>query len=151
MRNHKQQQSTASAILLNSALAGILALGIGTGSAFASGDASGVTTDLAATTSTAVNVSVNADSEEKPSLLPGDFFYFIKSIYENIRLAVTVNDVKEAKLLAELAQERLAEAKALLEKGEQEKAEELLQKSIDTQEKAVELHYRVQDPVGGQQ
>jgi hypothetical protein len=134
MSNQSNPHTTnKSSILMKSALAGVLAFGIGAGSVYASDDAAVVTT----ATESSPAVTNATDIEEKPSLLPGDFFYFIKSIYENIRLAITVNDLKEAKLLTELAKERLSEAQALIEEGEQEKAEAVLQLSIDTQVKAV--------------
>ena len=66
---------------------------------------------------------------EKPSLLPGDFFYFVKVTMEKIKLALTLDDKKEAKLLAEFSAERLAEAEALLADGKEKEAIELIQKS----------------------
>ncbi|MBB6452532.1 hypothetical protein HNQ94_000977 [Salirhabdus euzebyi] len=81
---------------------------------------------------------VELDNEEDPSLIPGDFFYFVKMISENIRLAITIDDYKEAQLLANFAAERIAEANALLKAGETEKAEELLNDAIALQEKAGE-------------
>jgi chemotaxis protein histidine kinase CheA len=80
---------------------------------------------------------VNLDEEtEAPSLIPGDFFYFVKVMLEKIRLAVTIDDYKEAGLLAEFAGERIAEAKKLIVEGEKEEAEKLLQEAITTQELA---------------
>jgi hypothetical protein len=66
---------------------------------------------------------------EKPSLLPGDFFYFVKVTIEKIKLALTLDDKEEAKLLAEFSAERLAEAEALLADGKEKEAIELIQKS----------------------
>ncbi len=77
-------------------------------------------------------------AEETSPLVPGDFFYFVKQMIEKVRLAVTVDDYKEAKLLADFAAERIAEANALLVKGKTEEAEELLQKAIETQEAATD-------------
>lgn len=76
--------------------------------------------------------------EEAPALVPGDFFYFAKTFMEQIRLAVTVDDYKEAQLLAEFAAERIAEANALIAEGKTEEATELLQKAIETQTAATE-------------
>ncbi|MGD7022574.1 DUF5667 domain-containing protein [Rossellomorea vietnamensis] len=70
------------------------------------------------------------DVKESPSLLPGDFFYFAKVVLEKIQLAFTADDVKEAKLLAGFAAERLSEALALLEEGEEEKAIEMIEKAL---------------------
>ncbi|GAA0323610.1 hypothetical protein GCM10008967_12660 [Bacillus carboniphilus] len=81
----------------------------------------------------------NEEAElEEPALVPGDFFYFVKLMTEKIRLAVTFDDYKESKLLAEFAAERIAEANALIAKGEIEEAEELLQEAIAIQEQAGE-------------
>ena len=81
---------------------------------------------------------MNESETETPDLLPGDFFYFVKTMYENIRLALTVNDVKEARLLTAFAQERLEEANALLAQGKTKEANLSLQKSLETQQSAVQ-------------
>ena len=70
-------------------------------------------------------------SADTPTLLPGDFFYFAKLTFEKIQLAFTMDDAKEAKLLAEYAAERLAEVEALFKDGKQEEAIEALNKAID--------------------
>lgn len=87
------------------------------------------------------NVEVKAVEEletEQPSLVPGEFFYFTKIMIEKVRLAITFDEYKEARLLAEFAEERIAEANVLLEEGKKEEAEELLKQAIATQETAVE-------------
>jgi tetratricopeptide (TPR) repeat protein len=71
------------------------------------------------------------DSTEAPSLLPGDFFYFAKLALEKVKLAFTMDDSKEAKLLAEYAAERLAEAEALFQAGQEEEAIEAINKAIE--------------------
>nr|WP_263324842.1 DUF5667 domain-containing protein [Neobacillus sp. Marseille-Q6967] len=76
--------------------------------------------------------------EQEPSLVPGDFFYFVKTMTEKIRLAFTVDDYKEAQLLAEFAAERIAEANALIAEGKTADAEALLKEAIATQEQAGE-------------
>lgn len=87
----------------------------------------------------APNGNENLEVEsETPALIPGDFFYFVKVMLEKIRLAVTVDDYKEAGLLAEFAGERIAEAKELIVEGEKEEAEKLLKEAITTQELASE-------------
>jgi len=73
---------------------------------------------------------------ETPSLVPGDFFYFVKIMTEKVRLALTMDDYKEAKLLAGFAAERIAEANALFAAGNGEEATTLLQEAIKTQEQA---------------
>lgn len=89
------------------------------------------------TTSETAVIDLQADSSsegdkgETPSLLPGDFFYFSKILIEKIRLALTIDDVKEAKLIAEYAAERLSEAEALFVDGNEEAALETMKKAID--------------------
>jgi hypothetical protein len=76
----------------------------------------------------------NSDSQKeiKPSLLPGDFLYFSKILIEKIRLALTIDDVKEARLMAEYASERLTEAEALFAEGNEETAVETMKKAIES-------------------
>ena len=71
------------------------------------------------------------ESTEAPSLLPGDFFYFAKIAIEKIQLAFTMDDAKEAKLLADYAAERLSEVEALFKDGKQDEAIEALNKAIE--------------------
>ncbi|WP_404332448.1 DUF5667 domain-containing protein [Mesobacillus maritimus] len=78
------------------------------------------------------------DQTEEPTLVPGDFFYFVKIMMEKVRLAVSFDDYKEARLLADFAAERIAEANALIADGKTEEAEEVLNKAIATQEEAAE-------------
>ncbi|MGD6964807.1 DUF5667 domain-containing protein [Rossellomorea vietnamensis] len=74
--------------------------------------------------------------QESPSLLPGDFFYFAKLILEKVKLAFTADEVKEAKLLAQFASERLAEAQALFEAGEEDMAIETIKKALEAIEES---------------
>lgn len=78
------------------------------------------------------------EDTETPSLVPGDFFYFVKLMTEKVRLAFTFDDYKEAQLLADFAAERIAEADALIAGGKSEEAAELLKDAIATQEQAGE-------------
>jgi hypothetical protein len=71
------------------------------------------------------------ETQETPSLLPGDFFYFTKILFEKLTLALTVNEVKEAKLIADYASERLAEAEALFASGDEEAALETMKAAIE--------------------
>jgi Domain of unknown function (DUF5667) len=71
------------------------------------------------------------EASEAPSLLPGDFFYFAKLAIEKIQLAFTMDDAKEAKLLAGYAAERLAEVEELFKDDKQEEAIEALNKAIE--------------------
>ncbi|MFC7784624.1 MULTISPECIES: hypothetical protein [unclassified Rossellomorea] len=71
------------------------------------------------------------EETETPSLLPGDFFYFAKLALEKVKLAFTMDDAKEAKLLAEYAAERLAEVETLFEEGKEEEAIEAINHAIE--------------------
>ncbi|MBM4764308.1 DUF5667 domain-containing protein [Bacillus sp. B15-48] len=74
---------------------------------------------------------VNEEEAIEPSLIPGDFFYFVKIAIEKIKLAITFDDVKEAELLAKYASERLAEAEALFVIGKEEDALKVIEKAIE--------------------
>lgn len=52
-------------------------------------------------------------------------------------MAFTLDEEKEASLLASFAEERIKEALALIAKGEEEAANEVLQKAIEQQESAL--------------
>ncbi|WP_404323761.1 DUF5667 domain-containing protein [Cytobacillus firmus] len=73
---------------------------------------------------------------ETPSLLPGSFFYFAKLALEKVKLALTFDDVKEAKLLAGYAAERMAEAEALFAEGKEEEALAAIEKALEQMENA---------------
>lgn len=83
-----------------------------------------------------VEVKLDGQEEATPTLLPGDFFYFVKTTLEKIKLALTIDDVEEAKLLATYSAERLAEAEALFASGEQDKALEAIKNALDYLENA---------------
>ncbi|MDN3019029.1 DUF5667 domain-containing protein [Paenibacillus sp. BSR1-1] len=137
-------------------LASTLIFSFGAGSAFANGDGTEATTDSTVTTDQVQNgtdqietktdqngtdqVEGEATTEqvkvETPSLVPGDFFYFVKTLTEKIQLAFTFDDYKQAQLLADFASERIAEANALFADGKTEEAAALLKEAIATQEEA---------------
>ncbi len=139
------KESKWSKLLAKSALVSVLAFSAGSGSALASGSTTThapVSVSQNTTSSSQAVTTLNETETETPGLLPGDFFYFVKTIFENIQLALTVKDVKEARLLTAFAQERLAEANALLAQGKIEEAKQSLQKSLVTQQKAVIKTYQ---------
>lgn len=129
-----------------SAMLSILVFSVGTSSVLASeistptpsSTAASVNVTQDTTASLQASMTLNESETETPNLIPGDFFYFVKTMYENIQLALTVNDVKEARMLAAFAQERLAEANALLAKGKTNEANLSLQKSLETQQNAIQ-------------
>ncbi|CAG9607088.1 DUF5667 domain-containing protein [Pseudoneobacillus rhizosphaerae] len=80
------------------------------------------------------DVTVQAKDETKveaPKLVPGDFFYFAKLTLEKIRLMLTIDDVKEAALLATFASDRLAEAESLFKEGKEDLAVETIKKALE--------------------
>lgn len=102
-------------------------------------DTEEVTTDEESTESTESTDVTEEEETAAPSLVPGDFFYFVKVMTEKIRLAFTFDDYKEAQLLADFAAERIAEANALIADGKSEEAAELLKEAIATQQQADEV------------
>lgn len=85
-------------------------------------------------------------TEEAPSITPEDFIFFVKTVYERIQLAFASDELEEAILLAQFAQERLAESDVLLKEGDIEKAELRLQLSLTQQQQAIETAASVIDP-----
>ncbi|MDF2859536.1 MAG: hypothetical protein K0Q87_5387 [Neobacillus sp.] len=67
-------------------------------------------------------------------MVPGDFFYFTKILLEKIQLALTFDDIKEARLIAEYAAERLAEAEVLFAEGDEEAALDTITAAIEYME-----------------
>jgi hypothetical protein len=93
---------------------------------------------------TAAYASDNTNTEkttetEKPTLVQGDFFYFVKTMVEDIRLALATNDLDKAKLLSEQAAERIAEARVLIQEGKDDLTQNTLEKAAENLEKADEL------------
>ncbi|MDP4169236.1 MAG: DUF5667 domain-containing protein [Bacillota bacterium] len=122
-----------------------------TSQAFADANTSATTTNTAQTNTTtgtsAVGTVLNNTTDVKttdtvqPSLVPGDFFYFAKIALEKIQLAITFDDTKDAKLLAEFASERLAEAQKLFASGNEEEAVKTMKEAIkdmDSSDKIIE-------------
>lgn len=101
------------------------------------------TNETEATDESEQTAGTGAD-QEKPSLVQGDFFYFVKTTAEAIRLAIEANDLEKAKLLAEMAAERIAEAKVLIEEGEEEYTTDTLKKAVEQINQADELSKEVE-------
>lgn len=96
-------------------------------------------TDVNSITSEDGNEATVDQNTEAPSLLPGDFFYFAKTVLEKIKLAFTFDNEEEAKLFTTYASERLAEAEALFKNGEEDKALETIQKALENLDSAGDL------------
>lgn len=80
----------------------------------------------------ASNDTTAAPQVAQPKLVEGDFFYFVKTTVEQIRLALATNDLDKAKLLSEQAAERIAEANVLNEKGNDTLTQDTLNKAADS-------------------
>jgi hypothetical protein len=130
-----KQANKIVSILTSALLVSTLVFTVGTGKALANGtqDTQLPVVQLETTTE---SMPSNQTEESMPVLIPGDFFYFVKIMTEKIRLAVTLNEFKEAQLLAEFAAERIAEANVLIKNGKSEDASIILQSAIATQEQA---------------
>ncbi|MCG6179163.1 DUF5667 domain-containing protein, partial [Anoxybacillus sp. LAT_35] len=94
---------------------------------------------------TEVQVADVMDESEKPTIVPGEFLYFFKTFVERIQLALTFDEVEKAKLLTDLAKERILEAKVLLENGNEQLAKETLEKAFEQQELAIEVGKSTED------
>ena len=77
---------------------------------------------------------VDALKQEDPSLVKGDFLYFVKTTVEKIQLLLTTNKVKEAELLAEFAGERIHEARVLIKEGKEDLAKETIKEAVSKME-----------------
>jgi myosin heavy subunit len=86
-----------------------------------------------------------ANRQESPTLLPGDFFYFAKIAFEKIQLALTIDDVKEAMLLASFSSERLAEMERLFVDGDEAAALEVMKAALKDMEIADMLLFEQPD------
>ncbi|WP_316568300.1 DUF5667 domain-containing protein [Neobacillus sp. YIM B06451] len=123
MKNVEMKKLTKAAMAM--ALAGTVAFS----PALASADTLKEGQKVQAETSVTTDVQVKNDAE-KPALIPGDFFYFVKIALEKIKLAITFDKEKEADLLAGYAAERLAEAEELFNAGKEDLAVKTLQDGI---------------------
>ncbi|MDT8858848.1 DUF5667 domain-containing protein [Alkalihalobacillus sp. MEB130] len=102
-----------------------------------------VTEELSVATLVEEGAALLLDEESAtPSLLPGDFFYFLKQIQENVKLAFTFDDMKEAELRTSFVEERIKEATALFIRGEEEAAKEILLAALELQESAFDPYER---------
>jgi len=93
---------------------------------------------------TAAYASENTDAvktteTEKTSLVQGDVFYFVKTMVEDMKMALATNDLEKAKLLSEQAAERITEASVLIEKGKGDLTQDTLEKAAEDLEKADKL------------
>lgn len=121
--------------LLTLATAGFFAFS--TATAFAA-ENDGLGLEIVTETNGENTISTDQEKVETPTVLPGDFFYFVKTALEKIKLALTFDDNKEAKLLATYATERLVEAEVLFSNGDEDKALETIKNAITYLESAEE-------------
>lgn len=101
-----------------------------------------VVTETNTNVDTELENTTNEENEvatEEPAVLPGSIFYFVKTAFEKIRLALTFEDAKEAELLATYAQERLKEAEALFKDGQEDKALQTIYDALKNLQNADEM------------
>lgn len=143
-----ESSRSKSSVVAKGLVAGMLLVGInvaGAATAFADTAQSSNSTNQTTTNSTNTTVAVQnstaagSTTDASAGTLPGDFFYFIKTTVENIRLAFTFHDVAKAELLAQYAQQRIAEANALIAKGETTLAQQTLQQAVTDENAALKL------------
>lgn len=79
------------------------------------------------------NITAEDLEIEEPTLLPGNPFYFMKSIGRSIRSTLTFNPVKRAELKLRFANERLIEIKKITESDDNDP--KLLEKAFNKYEK----------------
>ncbi|MBO9129740.1 DUF5667 domain-containing protein [Bacillus sp. 165] len=82
---------------------------------------------------------VKTEQTKQPSLVQGDFFYFVKTMVEKIKLALADNDLEKAKLLSTFAAERMAEAQVLLKEGKEDLLKETLNAAVSNLDKADDI------------
>ena len=81
--------------------------------------------------------SSESEKIETPSLVPGDFFYFTKILLEKIQLALTFDDVKEARLISQnMLPNGLQRRSGLFADGNEEAALETMTAAIEHMENA---------------
>ena len=88
-------------------------------------------------------ITEGTEEVEEPTLLPGDFFYFLKTLKESVQLAFTFDEMTEAELLSVFAEERILEATTLFEQGDEENAIETLQLALDQQDEALSKYEEI--------
>lgn len=124
--------------IMNSLLAGVIAMGFGTTGAYADEANTSATTQQSTVTPTTIDATT-VDKATAPALVPGDLFYFLKMFVETIQVVLMDNDIDKAKMLAVQAEERVNEASALFADGKTDLAMKTLNKAFITQNQAVEI------------
>ncbi|PWW00946.1 hypothetical protein DFQ01_11193 [Paenibacillus cellulosilyticus] len=128
-------------VMLNGVLSCVLAMGIGTTTAYADGnDASGITPTPATTDNVAVQtVSDNEQTLTWTANAPEGLIKALISLAEKIKIVITVDGTERAKLLDSLTQDKIEEANDQLEAGETDLAANTLNNAIGDQSLAILL------------
>jgi hypothetical protein len=126
-------------MMLNGVLSCVLAMGIGTTTAYADGnDTSGISP--ATTDSVAVQtVSENGQSLTWTAYTPEDLIQAFISLAEKIQIVFTVDGTERAKLLDLLTQAKIEKANNQLEAGKTDLAEKTLNNAIADQSLAIQV------------
>lgn len=127
-------------LITNTILSAVLAMGIGTTSAFANETQTAAPESTAAAPVTgSIGTSVTTTTQDSAlSELPADFFYVFKTIVIKIEIALTDDQVKQAKLHSVITQERIKRAEVLIIEGKTDLAVETLQQSVAEQDQEIE-------------
>jgi hypothetical protein len=127
---------------MNGVISCVLAMGIGTTTAYADGnDTSGTapaTADPVAV-QTGQTVSENGQALAWTALAPEDLIRAFITLAEKIQIVITVDDAERAKLLDSLTQAKIKEANDLLEAGKTELAANTLNNAIADQSLAIQV------------
>lgn len=126
-------------VMLNGVLSCVLAMGIGTTTAYADGDVTSGT--MSVTTNT---VAVQTVSDDGPTLTwtshaPNGLIRALISLAEKVQIVLTVDGTERAKLLDSLTQDKIEDANDQLEAGNTDLAATTLNNAITDQSLAVLL------------
>ena len=84
-----------------------------------------------------VNNENNNTKEVKEGVTPDSFFYVLDKLAENIKVTVTFDSVKKAKLFLAMAEERLGESSSMIVKSKNELAEKAIKEYQTTLDNAI--------------
>ncbi len=90
-----------------------------------------------------LNIDENIQAQDlgvkDPKILPGDFFYFLKSFSRGVQSFFTFGTLKNAELQMKFASERILEARKLAEEGKTDLAQKTLEKQLENLQKAEKI------------
>jgi hypothetical protein len=96
-------------------------------------------TEATTVTAEATTTTTTVNTEAEAGITPDSILYSLDKLMEEIQLALVTDAVKEAELLAKIAQERLAESNEMADEEEVELTQKALEEYKDNLEEAVKL------------